>query len=160
MQNRKPKPSDDYSKFDAETGVQTHDQAGREIPDPEPMQPPLGWQPADPIAVRIREMIIGHKLADEARQAGAETFEEADDFDVGDDFEAEKFSPYEANFDPMTPEERAALSTQGRDTERTLTAEEKVRLSPKQKKQKTEADQADDDIADPEGKASKRPPAA
>lgn len=160
MQNRKPKPSDDYSKFDAETGVQTHDQDGREIPDPEPMQPPLGWQPSDPIAVRIREMIIGHKLAEEARQAGAETFEEADDFDVGDDFEAEKYSPYEANFDPMTSEEKAALATQGRDTERSLTAEEKARLAPKPKKNKPSSDQDDDEIGDPEGKPSKRPEGA
>lgn len=148
------KPDADYSKFDAETGVQTHDRLGREIPDSEPMQPPIGFVRADPLSVRIREMIIGHRLAEEARAAGQETFEEADDFAVGDDWEAEQHSPYEADFDHMTPEERAALSSQGKDVERSLTDDEKARLTPKQRRKKAEADQADDEIGDAERQPS------
>lgn len=135
MSNRKTKPSDDYSKFDPETGEQTHDQAGREIPDSEPMQPPLGYTRQPTLAQQMREQIIGYNLAKAAREAGAETFEEADDFAIGDDWEAEKHSPYEANFDPMTPEERAALSTQGKDPDKILTKEEKEHFSQKPKKQ-------------------------
>lgn len=119
----------DYSKFDPETGEQIHDQQGREIPDPTPMQPPLGYKRQDTLAMQMRQMIISDRLAREAAAAGAETFEEADDFEVGDDWDQEKHSPYEANFDPMTPEERAALDSQGRDPDRILTPEEKAKLS-------------------------------
>lgn len=129
----KAKPTTDYTKISPD-GEILHNELGQEIPDPNPMQPPLGYKRADPIAVRIREMIIGHKLAEEAARAGKETFAEADDFAVGDDWDAEKSSPYEANFDPMTPEERAALSSKGRDTEKSLTKEEKARLSSRPKK--------------------------
>lgn len=126
----------DYSKFDVETGEQVHDSRGREIPDPTPMQPPVGYNPQPSLAQQIRQMVVSERLAMEAREAGAETFEEADDFDVGDDFEAERHSPYEANFDPMTPQERAALTTQGRNPDLILTEEEKASLSSKAPKAK------------------------
>lgn len=116
----------DYSKFDPETGEQIHDELGREIPDPTPMQPPIGYNRQPSLAEQMRAMILSEKLAQEAAAAGMETFEEADDFDVGDDFDQERHSPYEANFDPMTPEERAALATQGKDAERILTPQEKA----------------------------------
>lgn len=152
-----PKTNDhiDYSKIDPETGEIVQDKHGREMPDPEPMQPPLGYNRQPTLAEQIRAQIVSAKLAMEAEAAGAETFEEADDFDVGDDWEAEKNSPYEANFDPMTAEEKAALSTRGKDPDRILTAEEKDSFTPKPKKTKPSSDQDDDVIADPEGKASK-----
>lgn len=117
----------DYSKFDAD-GVQVHDERGAEIPDPTPMQPPVGYNPQPSLAQQMRQMIIGENLRRAALESGAETFEEADDFEVGDDFEEERSSPYEANFDPMTPGERAALSTQGRDPEKILTQEEQAAI--------------------------------
>lgn len=140
MVNRKPKPSDDYTKIDQDTGEILTDSRGREVPDPTPMQPPIGYERRPSLAQQIREQIMSHNLAMEARAAGAETFEEADDFEVGDDWEQEKHSPYEANFDPMTPEERAALTTEGRDPDRILTLDEnaaaiKAASPPKQKKQ-------------------------
>lgn len=125
----------DNSKFDAETGEQLLDEDGKEIPDPTPMAPPLGFKKQDSLAVQIRQMILSERLAQEAREYGGETFEEADDFEIGDDFETEKFSPYEANFDPMTPQERAALATQGRDPDRILTPEEKSSLIPPEQKE-------------------------
>lgn len=132
--HRKPAPSSDYSKFDPETGEQTHDERGSEIPDPNPMQPPVGYNPQPSLAQQIRQMIISDRLAREAAEAGMETFEEADDFEVGDDFEEERHSPYEGNFDPMTPHERAALSSQGKDPDKILTPEDEARFTPKPKK--------------------------
>lgn len=85
---------------------------GKEIPDPKPLAPPVGYVKRDSLAEQIRQMVLGEKLAQEAAAAGAETFDEADDFDVGDDYDPR--SPYEANFDPMTPEEAAALRSQGK----------------------------------------------
>lgn len=130
----KTRPDLDYSRFDPETGVQTHDSEGREIPDATPMQPPIGFNRQPSLAQQIRSMILSEKLRQAAEESGAETFEEADDFDVGDDFEDLPRSQYEANFDPMTPEERAALASQGRDVDRILTAAEQAALSPKPKK--------------------------
>lgn len=124
----------DYSKHDPETGELIHDQLGHEIPDPTPMQPPLGYKRQDTLAAQMRAMIVSHELAKAAAAAGAETFEEADDFDIGDDWDQERHSPYEANFDPMTPQEAAALSTRGKDPEKILTEDEKSSFRPKPKK--------------------------
>lgn len=65
---------------------------GAEIPDPTPMQPPLGYKRQPPLHELIREMVRSEKLAQEAAAMGAETFEEAEDF--GDD-EDEPYSQYE-----------------------------------------------------------------
>lgn len=70
---------------------------GREIPDPTPMAPPVGFKPAPSLADQIREMVRSERLAREVAEAGYETFEEADDFDVGDDFDPS--TPYEESFD-------------------------------------------------------------
>jgi len=58
-----------------------HDKRGREIPDPNPMAPPVGYKRSPTISDRIREMIRSENLQREALAAGAETFEEANDFD-------------------------------------------------------------------------------
>lgn len=122
---------------------------GKEIPDPLPLAPPVGYVKRDSLAEQIRQMVLGERLAQEARAAGAETFDEADDFDVGDDYDPT--SPYEALFDPMTPEESAALRSQGRDVDAILGPP-----PPKPKKRKKAAgDQPDDRNEDsPEGSES------
>lgn len=71
---------------------------GREIPDPTPMDPPIGYKKQPSMFEQMRELIKSEKLRAAAEEAGVETFEEGDDFDVGDDFDPE--SPYEHNFDP------------------------------------------------------------
>lgn len=54
-----------------------------EKPDPVPVAPPIGYQPTPPIEELIQQMITSHLLRAEAEAAGMETFEEADDFEVG-----------------------------------------------------------------------------
>lgn len=73
---------------------------GQEIPDPVPVAPPLGYVKQPSMVEHIRQMIRSEKLRLEAEQAGMESFEEADDFEVEDDPEA--FSPYEwePSFEP------------------------------------------------------------
>lgn len=71
---------------------------GREIPDPTPMAPPLGYQRQPTMVDIMRGMIRSHQLAMEAAAAGYETFDEADDFDVGD---VDPSSPYEGDFEPV-----------------------------------------------------------
>lgn len=77
---------------------------GREIPDPTPIAPPIGYKRQPSLAEQIRAMVRSERLAQEAEQAGFETFEEADDFNVGDDFDPH--SPYENDFDPPVSELR------------------------------------------------------
>lgn len=69
------------------------DENGHEIVDPVPMEIPLGKLAEPSMFDRMRALIRSEALAREAAMAGAETFEEANDFDIpdGDD----PFSPYE-----------------------------------------------------------------
>lgn len=83
------------------------DEFGREKPNPTPMEPPVGYVKRRSIADTIREAIRNASL--EARQAGAETEEEANDFDVGEDFDPT--SPYEHDFE-LDPTLEAMLALQ------------------------------------------------
>jgi len=79
---------------------------GKEYPDPTPVAPPLGFIKQPTLAETMRQMIAGEALRRHARESGLETFEEADDFNVGDDYDPT--SPYEETFEPPiqpTPEE-------------------------------------------------------
>lgn len=75
------------------------DEFGREIPDPTPMAPPVGYRRAPTMAEIIRQQIQGEALARAAREMGKESWEEADDFDIGDDYDPT--SPWEEQFDPV-----------------------------------------------------------
>lgn len=77
---------------------QKFDESGREMMDPLPIAPPIGYKKAPSIAEQIRNMIKSEKLRQEAEAQGYESFEEADDFDV-DDFDPK--SPYEEVFEPL-----------------------------------------------------------
>lgn len=85
------------------------DKYGREMPSPLPIAPPIGYKKSPTLAEQIRAMVLSEKLKMEAMAAGQETFEEADDFDVDDDFDPT--SPYEVDFDPplrVPPHDRGA----------------------------------------------------
>lgn len=75
------------------------DELGREIPDPVPRAPPVGFRRELSMAERVRRMVRSETLALEAERAGYESFAEADDFDVDDEM-ADPETPYEALFDP------------------------------------------------------------
>lgn len=60
---------------------------GRELPDPVPISPPLGFIEQPSMVDHIRAMVRSEHLRFAAEQAGAETFEESDDFDIPDDDE-------------------------------------------------------------------------
>lgn len=73
------------------------DENGHEIVDEAPIAPHLDMRRQPSLADRIREMVRSESIAREARESGRETFEEADDFEVGDDFDPS--SPYEEEFE-------------------------------------------------------------
>lgn len=73
-----------------------HNEDGEELLNPTPMQPPLGYKRAPTLAEQIRHQVMVAKL--EALNDLEETEDEADDFEVGDDFEP--MSKYENDHIP------------------------------------------------------------
>lgn len=64
--------------------------------DTRPVARPVGWRAPEPLAEMVRRL-VRTELSQQAAQLGAETFEEADDFDVGDDYDP--VSPWELSVD-------------------------------------------------------------
>lgn len=88
-----------------EDGVQVvsgQDDRGRELPDPVPTAPPVGYKPPPPLADMIRRMVHSELLARVADAGDFDTPEEADDFDIPDD-PIDPKTPYEAVFDLLPP---------------------------------------------------------
>ncbi len=83
------------------------DENGHEIPDPNPVAIPLNFKRPETLAEQIQRMVRTH-VSDAAAQGGAETFEEADDFETGDDDDDEPSTPYEMEFDPVLGREVSA----------------------------------------------------
>lgn len=75
------------------------DPAGAEVPDPVPLAPPVGYTRQPSMFEHMRQLIKSEALRVAAEQAGAETFDEANDFDVG---EWDPSSPYEDEFEGLS----------------------------------------------------------
>lgn len=76
---------------------------GHELVDSTPMAPPLGYKKQPTMVDHIRNMVKSEMLRREVEKAGAETFEEADDFDIPDD-PVDPTTPFEEIFDPPVDE--------------------------------------------------------
>lgn len=77
------------------------DENGHEVVSSIPMEPPLNFVKQPTMIEHIRAMVRSENLRREAEAAGQETFEEADDFNVGDDIDPS--TPYEEVFEPPVP---------------------------------------------------------
>jgi len=75
------------------------DKMGREVPDPKPLEIPVGFKRPETLQEQIRRLVHSEHFQRDREAAGEETFEEADDFDVDDDFDPS--TPYETFFDPV-----------------------------------------------------------
>lgn len=75
---------------------------GAEVPDPVPMAPPVGYVKQPSMFEHMREM-IRRELSQAAAESGVESFEDADDFEVGDDYDPR--SPYEEEFEGVSVRE-------------------------------------------------------
>lgn len=95
---------DQYLKKLLEKGLHPD---GTPILDPVPIAPPIGYVKAPSMVEIVRDMVRGERLRQEALAAGAETFEESEDFDVGDE-DVHASSPFENEFDPPIEELLAA----------------------------------------------------
>ena len=76
-----------------------YDEQGRELMDPTPIAPPIGYKKSPSITETIRNMIRSEHLRREAESQGYESFEEADDFEMAEDPDPK--SPYEEQFEPV-----------------------------------------------------------
>jgi len=76
---------------------------GKEFPNPTPIAPPIGWVPAEPIHEQIARMVMRGVQEQLSRERGEEleSAEEADDFEIGDDYDPS--APYEHDFEPQAP---------------------------------------------------------
>lgn len=88
-----------------------YDAKGLYYPDPTPIAPPVGYTRSPTIAEQIRTMVRSEQLKHHADASGMDTFEEADDFNVGDDYDPR--SPWEEQFEgqfdlPITNQEPVA----------------------------------------------------
>lgn len=75
-----------------------HSADGGELLDPVPMQPPMGYKKTPTLSEQIAQQVRRMKLELLQDDSIGETDEEADDFEVGDDFEP--LSPHENDHIP------------------------------------------------------------
>lgn len=89
---------------------------GSEILDPTPMAPPIGYVKQPSMVEIVRNMVRSERLALAAEEAGLETFEESEDFDVDD--ELEELSGFENDFDPPIDEVKEAVEEARREADK------------------------------------------
>lgn len=80
--------------------VQRYNEKGQEIPDPRPIEVPLGLRRPKDIHEMIHDALRGERMRIAAERAGVESFEEANDFEL--DEEPDLVSKYELR--PMQEE--------------------------------------------------------
>lgn len=89
-------------------------EGAKQVVDSTPMAPPIGYKPTPSMVDIIRQMVRSERLAQAAQESGYETFEESEDFDIGDEPEDLR-SGFENDFDPPLEEllkaGREALAT-------------------------------------------------
>lgn len=87
----------DYSRADKETGELVHDKHGYEIPDPTPLAPPVGYTRQPSLAERLREQrrVLQWEKSGllDPNEVIDESLEDAEDFEVGDDYEPPTDNP-------------------------------------------------------------------
>lgn len=100
------------------------DDKGREIVSKVKFAAAVRMDHGDSLGERVREMIRSEKLRQEALEAGYETFDEADDFDVDDDT-MDPTTPYEEVFEGDVHADARALREEREKQEKERRAEEK-----------------------------------
>lgn len=119
--------------LDPETGeeIEIVNAQGQEVLDPTPMAPPVGYQRTESMFDIVQRMTREALLQQELEKQGFETFEEADDFEVGDDYEPP--SEHENDLDPDYRQiaEDVKISRKLQEAQAQAAATETVRQDPK-----------------------------
>lgn len=103
--------------IDPETGElrELQDENGWEIPDPEPVAIPSGFKRPETLAEQVRRLVRSERFNEELKAAGVETFDEADDFEVDEDFDPS--TPFETFFDPVLGKDITPMEFKEREAE-------------------------------------------
>lgn len=109
------------------------DDKGNELPDPTPIAVPAGFARPETLAQQMARLIRSHEYQRRLSDAGAETFQEANDFDVDDE---------EIEVNPTRYERMAEEHPQERELRDHLRSKGRVRAAPQVG---PEDDDADDD---------------
>lgn len=84
-------------------GLCGYNSRGEEIPDPTPVELPVGFTRPKTLQETMRDLLRNEEVRRALARHDMETFEEADDFDIPDEDRDPRFpenSPYEQDFDP------------------------------------------------------------
>lgn len=73
---------------------------GEEIPDPRPVELPVGFRPPKSLHDTMRDLLRNEEFRRSLEAKDMESFEEADDFEPDDPDPMARSTPYEKNFDP------------------------------------------------------------
>lgn len=130
-----------------------HNEKGQEIVDQRPVAMPVGYKKPEPLADTIRRL-IRVEASEEAMRNGQETFEEADDFDVGEDYDPT--SPYEMDFDQevyqnQNPTFREENPTESKKNNMISKEKDKKQLESKGLSKKTSSEVKEEESDAPEG---------
>lgn len=105
---------------------------GSEVLDPTPMEPPIGYKDQPDMWETVQRMVRTELLQRELAKDEYGSFEEEDDFDVGDDYEPN--SPYENEADVSISElmhaGREELARQEKETGRQAPQQKKPSVPP------------------------------
>lgn len=93
------KPTFDQDGIQVSSGILRN---GQEDPDPIPMAPPVGFEAPPDLMTMIKTMVHNELINRGLDEAGFETFEESDDFEIYDD-PLDPLTPYERVFEPSEP---------------------------------------------------------
>lgn len=93
------------TQIDHNDGTVRQDDRGHEIPDPNPIEVPLGHKVPETLA-QMFQRYVRVQFSEYAAQQGTETFDQADDFDHPEDLDPT--TPYEVEFDPVLGKELTA----------------------------------------------------
>lgn len=77
--------------------IRQQDDEGREVIDPKPLAIPAGFQRPETLAEQVQRL-VQRQVSEAAMLAGEETWEEANDFDIDEDFDPT--TPWETIYDP------------------------------------------------------------
>ena len=93
----------DASNVGLDAGDVQLDEHGREIPDPVPLAPPVGYRRQPSLVELVRDMVRSEGLRQAAMAEDKDDFETFDNFDIPDD-PSDPHSPWENDFDPPISE--------------------------------------------------------
>lgn len=124
-----------------------HVEGGREILDPTPMSPPVGYKRQPTLSEQVRQMVVLERIR--ALQEMEETEEEADDFEIEDGFEP--ISKYENEHMPSIRELKRRANEINEQIERAKLEKLKNRLEDeigKKRAPKAPASKTSGDVSD------------